>query len=302
MPTTEIFRDEGDIEEILLPPTLPEAHQIITDLQRQLFNYQSDLVQAARLQRSLMLEVPKQTPGFDIGVYYSPARIVGGDIVRFFEPIRTKDRTADLGILVADSMDKGMAAALYSAIALTHFQTATSLPFYDTPEKVMLYVNEQLLQFSEIKMYITGLYGLLDGEKGEFSYARCGHEQILLFDHTYQPINVTLKAGQPLGIFNNIQIDSGDVIIPPGGLLVIISDGIVDETDNDDNTFGAKTLTKVIQQNGNLPAADLAVLIEKEIRKFQNGTTQFDDHSLVVIKRELLNTQKSEVVFSQNSS
>ncbi|OGG03655.1 hypothetical protein A2W14_04025 [Candidatus Gottesmanbacteria bacterium RBG_16_37_8] len=247
--------------------------------------------------QKILFDEPIPVQGFDIGVYSSPAGKVGGDFIKFFYPVGTDDKAADMGVIVADAVDKGPIAFDYSHEALKHVQTAASLPSIDTPEDMLRYVNEKLYQNQKNQMFITALLGLLDGKSGEFSYARAGHELLLLFDSNFQLIDAPFQEGQPLGTLPYPSIDSGTVKIPEGGILVIISDGIVDETDTDNKRFDKDRLIKAIQQSGHLSMEDLIISIEYAICTHQAGTPQFDDHSLVVVRRYPIESQVSGEIF-----
>ena len=270
-----------------MPGTLGEARQLIDNLQSQLVRYNLDLKLASEFQRHLMLKEPKQIPGYDIGIYYNQAGDpgLGGDVVSLTYPLEKNESGPILRVFVGDAVDKGPKAALIGALVLATLQSAVSLPIYDSPKQVLIYMNQIMWQLTETNLFTTGLYGLLY-VNGLFTYARAGHEQLMVFDAEGNPVQVELKPGQPLGISESLTLDTGEVYIMPGGLLVLRSDGLSDETDPELEILGNEKLIKIIQKEIHLPAAELALQIEGALCDFQGGTPQADDHSLVVIKRE----------------
>jgi serine phosphatase RsbU (regulator of sigma subunit) len=66
----------------------------------------------------------------------------------------------------------------------------------------------------------------LDCSTREFTYARAGHPLPLLLDGNNQPVKIPQKCGQAIGLFDPIQLDEQQVVLPEDGTLLIFSDGL----------------------------------------------------------------------------
>lgn len=174
---------------------------------------------ACKIQSSIL---PKELPGFpglDFGALMVPAKQVGGD---FYDFIRINDH--QVGIVLGDVCGKGIPAALF--MALTYSSVRIEALRNDNPGSTLRAVNQHLLQIDCSDMFVTLLYGVLDIDTHEFSYARAGHPKPLLLDNQNQIINMPFKFGQAIGIFEVLDIDEECISIPDGGTLLIYSDGL----------------------------------------------------------------------------
>jgi sigma-B regulation protein RsbU (phosphoserine phosphatase) len=71
----------------------------------------------------------------------------------------------------------------------------------------------------------------------------------------------------PLGIMEEIELDAQTVTIPPGGLMVIYSDGLSEAQDIHDNQYGADRLAKALPAVGHLPAAQVCDHLWKQVQE-----------------------------------
>ena len=174
---------------------------------------------AAEIQCGILPETLPSFPGLDFGALMIPARQVGGDFYDFI-PL-TEDR---VGIVVGDVCDKGIPAALF--MALTYSSVRTEAFRQDSPGNLLRAVNRHLLQVNRTGMFVTLVYGVLDCRSGEFTYARAGHPAPLVLDGSARSVPVPYQRGQPLGLFDDPAVDEQHFTLPPGGTLLVFSDGL----------------------------------------------------------------------------
>jgi sigma-B regulation protein RsbU (phosphoserine phosphatase) len=70
-----------------------------------------------------------------------------------------------------------------------------------------------------------------------------------------------------------------------GDTLVFYTDGITDATDTQNRIFGEEHLQRVVAEHSGAPAAGIASAIDQARRDFIGSAPQFDDVTLVVVKR-----------------
>ena len=150
---------------------------------RELQEAQAHRIEKEKLERELHLAweiqhsmLPRSLPrftGFDFGARIVPARVVGGD---FYDFIPLDEHT--LGVAVGDVSGKGLPAAIFMAMTRSLMRAEASRT--RSPGEALRGVNKQLLEMNEASMFVSVLYGILDGKTRRFHYARAGHELPLL--------------------------------------------------------------------------------------------------------------------------
>ena len=96
-----------------------------------------------------------------------------------------------------------------------------------------------------------------------------------------------LEAGGPvLGILADARYDCGEVMVEPGDLLVIFSDGIVEALNANEEEFGEDRLISAIQRQVRKPPADICNHILENVSAFIGTQTSQDDQTLVIARLE----------------
>ena len=237
-----------------------------------------ELQLAHDLQQSILPQMMPQMPNYDFGAIMNPARAVGGDFFDFI-PLGHDD----IGIVVADVSDKGMAAAIFMALTRSLVRAEASRGVF--PAEVLRRVNQHLMDINESGMFVTLLYGILHCRTGEFLYARAGHELPMIMDHEGQTIAAPQGSGQLLGLFPDPSLDEQTVLIPPGGKLLLYTDGVTDAVDSQDATFDSQGFAHSARRLRDSPAQEMCDQVLTDIAEFQGSAPQFDDITLVVVAR-----------------
>jgi sigma-B regulation protein RsbU (phosphoserine phosphatase) len=259
---------------------LTQAYDELKAAQEQLVikeRLERELAIARQIQESILPDCLPQLEGFDIAALSVPARAVGGDYYDFI-PIDPRR----FGLVVGDACDKGIPAALF--INLTNSLVHIEAPRNPSPEATLHLVNRHLLEMSHSGMFVTLLYGILD-ISGRFDYCRAGHPYPLVLDEELHIIETISSSGMPLGIMEDIELDAQTVTIPPGGLIVIYSDGLSEALDASEGQFGTERLVKELTSISHLQAAQICAQLWKRVQEFVGEQPQSDDFTAIVIKR-----------------
>jgi sigma-B regulation protein RsbU (phosphoserine phosphatase) len=258
---------------------LAEAYEELKAAQAQIVEKEKlerELAVARRIQESMLPRTLPSLPGYDFGARLLPARAVGGDLFDFIR--LDKD---NIGIVIGDVSDKGVPAALFMALvrSLIRAEAYRSL----LPAEVLRRVNGHLLEMNELGMFITMIYGVLNRTRREFVYARAGHELPLLYDQRGGPIQVGETRGMLMGIFPDILIDEQILSIPPGGTLILYTDGATDAVDKDERRYGLERLGEAVRANQDAPAQVVCSRVLEAIQAYHGKIPQADDITLVVV-------------------
>lgn len=246
---------------------------------------QAQLIEKERLERELQLAhdlqqsiLPQELPhlsGYDFGALMMPAQAVGGDFFDFIPLGRD-----DVGIVVADVSDKGMPAAIFMALTRSLVRAEASRGVF--PAEVLRRVNSHLWDMSQSGMFVTVFYGILNTRSGELLYARAGHELPLVLDSLGQAQEVPRELGQLLGLFPDPTLDQQAVVIPPGGTVILYTDGVTDAADAAGQQFGLPRLQAAVRRSAGSSAQGLCDQLRATLLAFQGQAAQFDDITLVV--------------------
>jgi serine phosphatase RsbU (regulator of sigma subunit) len=268
---------------------LQEKNLQLTQAYEQLKAAQAQLIEKEKLERELEVAreiqqsmVPRKLPhlpGFDFGARMMPARAVGGD---FFDFIPLSEST--LGIAIGDVSDKGVPAALF--MALTSNLLRAEARRASSVSDALRHVHQQLLEINDAGMFVSLLYGVLDGATREFRYARAGHELPLVLDAGGELVALPYADGQPLGAMEGILLDEQTVVLPSGSTVLLYTDGVTDVLDAQGKQFGLERLRQALSAQRSAPAQALCDTLLEMTAAYRGETTQYDDITLVAVRVE----------------
>jgi len=91
-------------------------------------------------------------------------------------------------------------------------------------------------------------------------------------------------SGPAIGIIPDAVFTVQQVVMEENDLLAAFSDGIADTLNEDDEPFGSERLFNLLKNNKKTPEL-LVEEIKEELHQFIGSAEQFDDISLLVVKR-----------------
>ena len=235
-----------------------------------------ELQVAADIQMSILPDVLPVREDFDFGGRILPARQVGGDFYDVFDLGDNK-----LGVLIGDVADKGVPSAIFMARA--HALVIAEADNAISPGEVLRRVNKHITRLEKSIQFVTALYGVLDTQTGEFSYARAGHEPPLLLHEHGEVHRLPHQPGMALGLWENITLDEYRLFLPKGSLLVLYTDGMTDCRNPKGEQFGLARLKDTMISLINLSAQEGCDQLFDSLMNYQNGSKQDDDVTLLAI-------------------
>src|SRR5215207_1331482 len=251
---------------------LKAAQELLIEKER----LERELKVAADIQMSILPDVLPAHPRYDFGGRILPARQVGGD---FYDVFKLND--SKLGVLIGDVADKGVPSAIFMARA--HALIIAEADRASTPGEVLTMANKHITRFEKSRQFVTALYGVLDAETGQFSYARAGHEPPLLLDPQGEVHRLPHKPGMALGLWENIMLDENTIQIPPGSLLVMFTDGMTDCRKPLGESFGLDRIKQTVAGLQNITAQSGCDQLLESLMNYQDGSKQDDDVTLLAV-------------------
>ena len=272
--------DESDLEVLLFFADVASVSIEKAMLHRQLLEKEiidKQLQLAKDVQSRLLPNESPQIIGYDIAGVCMPAEEIGGDYYDFIRMPQEK-----LGIALADISGHGIA----SAMMMSAFRGMLRMHAHGRlePAKIARIINRLLPEFTGDSHFITAVYIVFNITTDVFTYVCCGHHPPLLL-HSDGSIKYLDMHGPALGIMRHINYPTEKLSIVPGDIMVLYTDGVVEITNPDGIEFGIERLNNVLQQSGDLPAAEMIKMIIRATQKFSMSLNYADDFTLVIIKR-----------------
>jgi len=180
--------------------------------------------------------------------------------------------------------DHGAPAAIF--MALTYSLLRAEATRASTPGEALRRVNRHLLDMNDSGMFVTILYGILDGATREFRFVRAGHDLPLVLDMRCEAIDLHLGVGQLLGVLPDPALDEQSVVLPPDGLLLMYTDGVTEAMDRDRKQFGVEGLRALLHPGGPLrvSAQGVCAAVREAVRAHTGSPAPQDDVTLVAVR------------------
>jgi len=182
---------------------------------------------AETLQRAFLPAGIPELPGIRIAAAYTPTTTeasVGGD---WYDVFRLPDGRVALS--VGDVVGHGLTAATVMGQVRQSIRAA-ALEGY-SPFKVLQQASSVLRLTYEIEGMATAVFGILDPASLIFAYSSRGHPPSVLAAPDGEVTTLEL-GGLPLGVPDPNVPPVGVISIPPGSLLVLYTDGLIESTHN----------------------------------------------------------------------
>lgn len=241
----------------------------------------TELALATRIQANMLPNIFPAFPErkeFDVYASMTPAKEVGGDFYDFF--LIDDDH---LGLVIADVSGKGVPAALFmmaSKILVSNYAMMGG-----TPAEVLKKVNDTICKKNEDDMFVTVWFGIMTISTGEVIAANAGHEYPIIkrADGRYELWKD--KHGFIIGGMEGVTYRDYSFRIDHNEMLVLYTDGFPEATNNNGEMYGTDTMLNALNKAGEETPQKLVETITKEVYKFMDKAPQFDDLTMLVVKR-----------------
>lgn len=237
-----------------------------------------ELQVASRVQSSLIPETAPEWPGWEISAHWVPARVVAGD---FYDFIHTED--GQLGLVVADVVDKGMGAALFMAFSRSVLRAALSRT--SSPKEGIAEANRLICGDSAYGMFLTLVYVQINKETNQLAYVNAGHNPPLFYNTAEDRFTELSRTGMLIGVEEDATYQQAELKLNTGDFIVFYTDGIIDALNQDEEDFGMERFQAALLTSKDSSAEEIKANVVKAIEDFAGETPQFDDITLLVIRR-----------------
>jgi sigma-B regulation protein RsbU (phosphoserine phosphatase) len=236
-----------------------------------------EIEEARGIQQAMVCVEPLRLSPVEIASRFRPVTEVGGDFLDYF---RLQDHR--LGLYLGDVVGKGLAAAMYAALAMG---TMRGIHKSDTtPTAVLEMLNERLRMRVVPGRYCAIQYAVYDPATQHVSYANAALPRpILISPRGCREVG---EGGLPSGLFAGAQYDSYAVQLEPGDALLFFTDGIQEARNSHGDDFGSERILKVCEKNASAAADTMLDRLFAEVDTFTGKDLPHDDMTAIVLKLE----------------
>src|SRR5256714_262054 len=231
---------------------------------------------ARQVQLELLPPKDPQVRGYDISAYNFPTEEVSGD---YYDWVRIYDD--EIGIVIADVSGKGVPAAILMAFLRASLRAATHIGYATNIS--MAKVNYLLYESIERNQFVTAFHGILDASNKTLSYSNAGHNPPLLIKAAGETRFID-HGEQPLGMFRGTRYHQYHLLLEPGDVLVLYTDGVTEAQSPSGEEFGRERLAEAVKEQLNQPGQELIASLQMEILEWTAGAGSSDDVTFFVIK------------------
>jgi len=232
---------------------------------------------AAKIQQQLLPKESPQYENIEIAGDLKISMMVAGD---FYDFIPLDDD--HIGIAIADISGKGVPAAMLMVMVQTILRLVCREE--TSPANVLKRVNDFLAMDTELEMFATMVYGVLDTKSLTFTYSNGGHCPLIRVNSQKDSVDFLEKGGMLLGIFDYAEFEDETISLKANDTLVFYTDGVTEAENSSEEVYGTQRLVDVIVKNLDLSAENLCRRIEEDLIEFTSTLPHSDDLTIVVIK------------------
>jgi sigma-B regulation protein RsbU (phosphoserine phosphatase) len=251
---------------------LATRNRLLESAQKKLF---FELELARKVQLALMPRPPKPRGMLRLGVRYTPANQLGGDVYDFYRLENNR-----LGILVADVSGHGVNSAMLSGMVKA-MAAPLSLAVLE-PGELLAGLDVAGEQYFPEGYFCTGFYLIADEETGLVRYAGVGHPPAIIVG----PQGSRTLPSNPgmLGIGMVDGTAGATDRIEPGESLVIYTDGLTDAMDPSDVLFGEDRLRTLLQSHYGADPAEILNRVASALDQHTSPGRPADDINIIVLQ------------------
>jgi serine phosphatase RsbU (regulator of sigma subunit) len=249
---------------------------------------QASAVKAASLEREMALAravqlalIPKSPlvlPYAEADGWTQSADLTGGDCFDFWPT-----PAGSLGVFIGDASGHGIAPALVISQVRTMIRSLSELD--SDPARILMKVNSRLAEDLEKGSFVTAFLGFLE-PGGRLNWFSAGQAPIFLRASFDLPLQILDASIPPLASSAQMTAAGCEIAeLQPGGMLTVVSDGILEALDGSDHQFGKSRIIQLMDALRGNPPGDFITAVRSAVQAWQKSATPRDDQTILAIGR-----------------
>jgi phosphoserine phosphatase RsbU/P len=217
---------------------LSQKNRMISDtlgqLQAVYESIDKDLIQAKKIQQSLVPELSRDFGRARVSLLMKPQGHIGGDLVGMFSP-----EAGRVGFYSIDVSGHGITSAMMTArlggyLSSAYFDQNIAMKKQPgetyalrQPQEVAALLNQRLATDDGVDEYFTMAYATVDLGSGRLILTQAGHPHPMLIRKDGR-IEFMGQGGVPVGLLPNVPFSQVETVMQPGDRLLLYSDGFTE--------------------------------------------------------------------------
>ena len=270
-----LLKSEEHLEGEVLKRTL-ELEKINSNLVHRQKQIDEELIVARTLQQSILPTSLPTHPAYEGHAFMRAARMIGGD---FYDAFALDEHR--IGFIVADISGKGVPAALFMVLVRSVFQELAQQAV--SPSACLAQANAKICARNPLSLFVTLVYGVLDNRTGEFVFCNGGHLMPYILRSGGAIEQLTQRPSPLVGLLDNATYTEHTVTLAADDRLLLITDGVTECFNSDDEVFGEMRLLHILQNSHSLTIKELLGEIDLSLEKFSKNIPASDDVTALAI-------------------
>jgi serine phosphatase RsbU (regulator of sigma subunit) len=236
---------------------------------------------AETLQSTLIGVVPERLGRLVFGHKYLPAldeARVGGDL---FDVVTLPN--GKVALVVADVSGKGIQAAVHTAM-IRYMARAFLFQWPDSPAATLDLLNRAIFSYFGSKAIVTVFCAIIDPNTGWMAYANAGHPPAIALTRGGKQQVLFYRTGIPIGYSEDSEYDERELMLTPGDLLILYTDGII-EARHDRCVLTIEGLQDIVFKYAHLGPREMVEMVCEEAIQFANHDLR-DDIAIIAAALE----------------
>lgn len=233
---------------------------------------------AREVQERLLPKQAPEIPGLDLAGVCVPAQTIGGD---YYDYLTTP--AGEYGFAIGDIAGKGIPASLLMASLQSSLRGLIAGGALDLPE-LMKRLNRLVYDATPTNRFATFFYALYDSNSRRMRCICAGHNPALLIRAGGSGIHWIKPNGLALGLTRQATYDEYTLILAPGDVLILYTDGVTEAMNESSEEYGETRLAIVARDHAELPAAQILEAILGSVRAFVGAAPPHDDLTLLILR------------------
>jgi phosphoserine phosphatase RsbU/P len=234
-----------------------------------------EIEEARNIQQAMVCVEPLNADLVEIVSRFRPVIEVGGDFLDYF---RLEDRR--FGLYLGDVVGKGLAAAMYAALAMGTIRGIHKSG--TTPTAVMALMNERLRMRVVPGRYCALQYAVYDPSTRLLTYANAGLPRPILISS--QGCREVGEGGLPSGLFGGAEYDMYSLELSSGEAVLFYTDGILEARNFRGDDFGMERMLAVCTGHAHASPDALLDRMFAEVDAFTGDDLAHDDMTAIILK------------------
>lgn len=276
----KVCEDQIELLSLAANPTTEVCIECMSPKERAAL--ESELAMAGRIHRALLPQKAPEIGGFEIAARSVSPGSVGGDYYDFLRP----QDSDNLSVVIADSMGKGISAAML----MSNLQGAMRVlaETYASPAMLLTHLNKWLCHNIPMTSFTSLAFlrlGTCAGVESSLCFANAGHPPPVLF-RADGKVEQCPATGLLLGVDHQADYQEQSLVLDPGDLLLLYTDGLTEAENSRGQMFGEQDLIDFVNARRTQSTESLVNDTLAEILR-HTGQAEFDDDATIIALRKV---------------